>query len=97
MTKYKVWGKGLRQHRDILRYGTPGLFHLCVTEPASVCHCHPQLNKLVRLIDQSLYESGYLISNSEGRGGGRKRKGGCKCIDAGRVRGQKQGRGKKKE
>lgn len=27
----------------------------------------PQLNKLVCLIDQSLYESGDLISNKEGR------------------------------
>lgn len=33
----------------------------------------PQLNKLVRLIDQSLYVRGYLISNSEGGEGGRKR------------------------
>lgn len=52
----------------------------------------PQLNKLVRLIDQSLYESGYLISNSEGRRGGRWWwKGGCKCIDTGRVRGKNKG------
>ena len=34
----------------------------------------PRLNKLVCLIDQSLYERGYLISNSEGREGGKKRK-----------------------
>lgn len=32
----------------------------------------PQLNKLVCLIDQSLYEGGYLISNSEAREGGRR-------------------------
>lgn len=46
-------------------YGTPGLFHLPVTEPASVRRCLPQLSKLVSLIDQSLYEGGYLISNEE--------------------------------
>lgn len=50
----------------------------------------PQLNKLVRLIDQSLYESGYLISNGEGRRGGGKegKAGGCNCMVAGRARGQ---------
>lgn len=45
-------------------HGT-GLFHLRVTEPTSACRRLPQLSKLVRLIDQSLYEGGYLISNGE--------------------------------
>lgn len=48
---------------------TPGLFHLqaCVDlSPVS-----PQPCKLVRLIDQSLYEGGYLISNREESEGGR--------------------------
>lgn len=50
---------------------TPGLLHLHVSEPASICRSLPQLCKLVPLIDQSLYEGGYLISNGEESEGGR--------------------------
>lgn len=46
-------------------HGAPGLFHLRVTESAPICGCLHQLCKLVRLIDQGLYEGGYLISNRE--------------------------------
>lgn len=54
----------------------------------------PQLNKFVRLIDQSLYEGRYLISKCEGRGGrGAGKARGWKCIDAGRMRGQKEREG----
>lgn len=42
-----------------------------ISKPASICPCLPQLCKLVRLIDQSLYEGGYLISNGEESEGGR--------------------------
>lgn len=57
----------------------------------------PQLNKLVHLIDQSLYEKGYLISNSKWGEREEEKEGECKCIETGRVREQKQGRGERQK
>lgn len=53
----------------------------------------PQLNKLVRLIDQSLYESKYLISNEGGSKGG----GGVGERERGRHRQSERGGGRKKK
>lgn len=57
----------------------------------------PQPSKLVLLIDQSLYESGYLISNSEGSKGGRTRSRGNVNVQAQAERGGKiKGGGERK-
>lgn len=56
---------GVKFWSHVAGQGTPGLLRLRVTEPTSACRRLPQLSKLVRLIDQSLYEGGYLISNGE--------------------------------
>lgn len=56
----------------------------------------PPPSKLVPLIDQSLYERGYLISNGQGSEGGMDRE--CKCAGTGRAGGggQNQGRAERK-
>lgn len=53
----------------------------------------PPLNKILHLIDQSLYENGYFISNSKWGEREEEKEGECKCIDTVRVREQKQREG----